>query len=44
MLDPGSYRQHTPQRRENWSFLLIVGSVIFTTVFIVIIAIDLHWF
>jgi hypothetical protein len=28
MLDPGSYRQ---QRRENWSFLLIVGSIILMT-------------
>jgi hypothetical protein len=42
MLDPGSYRQRMPQR-HNWTFLLIIGSIILTTVFLAIVAVGFHW-
>ena len=43
MRDPEGDRARMQRRRDNWRFLLIFGSIVFTTILLVISAKGLHW-
>ena len=44
MRDPEGDRARMQRRRNTWHFVLIFGSIVLTTIFVVILAKDPRWF